>query len=245
MVLDTQTSYGALASARQTAKNPVIFVDELYKTYDSQYAQTQALRGVTFTVNEGDFVAIVGPSGSGKSTLMNILGCLDVPTSGICKIAGYDTAELSSKELARLRREHIGFVFQSFYLQTRMNVLANVALPMVYSNVPRAERIARAQEALLKAEVDERLWTHKANELSGGQMQRVAIARSLVNEPKIILADEPTGNLDTQTSERILALFQQLNREGRTIVLITHEPEIAAKATREIRIQDGLLSEVR
>lgn len=244
-LLSQPTSYGAFASARQTANNSVIFVKDLEKTYDSQYAETQALKGVSLTVNEGDFVAIVGPSGSGKSTLMNILGCLDVPTAGICEIAGYDTAELSSVELARLRREHIGFVFQSFYLQTRMNVLNNVCLPMVYSRVPKAERIRRAQDALRKAEVDEKLWTHKANELSGGQMQRVAIARSLVNEPHLILADEPTGNLDTQTSERILALFQQLNDEGRTIVLITHEPEIAKKAKRVIRIQDGLLSEVR
>lgn len=243
--LPTQISSDALESAHQMANTPVIFVKDLQKTYDSQYAETQALKGISLTVNEGDFVAIIGPSGSGKSTLMNILGCLDVPTGGVCEIAGYDTAQLSSVELARLRREHIGFVFQSFYLQTRMNVLHNVMMPMVYSRVPKAERIRRGEEALRKAEVDEKLWTHKANQLSGGQMQRVAIARALVNEPHLILADEPTGNLDTQTSERILSLFQQLNNEGRTIVLITHEPEIANKAKRVIRIQDGLLSEVR
>lgn len=243
--LSTQISSDALESAHQMANTPVIFVKDLQKTYDSQYAETQALKGISLTVNEGDFVAIIGPSGSGKSTLMNILGCLDVPTGGVCEIAGYDTAQLSSVELARLRREHIGFVFQSFYLQTRMNVLHNVMMPMVYSRVPKAERIRRGEEALRKAEVDEKLWTHKANQLSGGQMQRVAIARALVNEPHLILADEPTGNLDTQTSERILSLFQQLNNEGRTIVLITHEPEIANKAKRVIRIQDGLLSEVR
>lgn len=237
-------SHGACACARQAASVPVIRVESLEKTYDSEYAETQALKGVSLTVNEGDFVAIIGPSGSGKSTLMNIFGCLDVPTGGVCEINGYNTAELSSKELARLRRDHIGFVFQSFYLQMRMNVLHNVMLPMVYSRVEKAQRIVRAQEALRKAEVDEKLWTHKANELSGGQMQRVAIARSLVNEPRLILADEPTGNLDSQTSDRILALFQQLNREGRTIVLITHESEIAAKAQRIVRIQDGLLSEV-
>lgn len=243
--LPTQISSDALESAHQMANTPVIFVKDLQKTYDSQYAETQALKGISLTVNEGDFVAIIGPSGSGKSTLMNILGCLDVPTGGVCEIAGYDTAQLSSVELARLRREHIGFVFQSFYLQTRMNVLHNVMMPMVYSRVPKAERIRRGEEALRKAEVDEKLWTHKANQLSGGQMQRVAIARALVNEPHLILADEPTGNLDTHTSERILSLFQQLNNEGRTIVLITHEPEIANKAKRVIRIQDGLLSEVR
>lgn len=243
--LPTQISSDALESTHQMANTPVIFVKDLQKTYDSQYAETQALKGISLTVNEGDFVAIIGPSGSGKSTLMNILGCLDVPTGGVCEIAGYDTAQLSSVELARLRREHIGFVFQSFYLQTRMNVLHNVMMPMVYSRVPKAERVRRGEEALRKAEVDEKLWTHKANQLSGGQMQRVAIARSLVNEPHLILADEPTGNLDTQTSERILSLFQQLNNEGRTIVLITHEPEIANRAKRVIRIQDGLLSEVR
>ena len=243
--LPTQISSDALESTHQMANTPVIFVKDLQKTYDSQYAETQALKGISLTVNEGDFVAIIGPSGSGKSTLMNILGCLDVPTGGVCEIAGYDTAQLSSVELARLRREHIGFVFQSFYLQTRMNVLHNVMMPMVYSRVPKAERIIRGQEALRKAEVDENLWTHKANQLSGGQMQRVAIARALVNEPHLILADEPTGNLDTQTSERILSLFQQLNNEGRTIVLITPEPEIANKEKRVIRIQDGLLSEVR
>jgi len=241
----TQLSSDAFESTHQMANTPVILVKDLQKTYDSQYAETQALKGISLTVNEGDFVAIIGPSGSGKSTLMNILGCLDVPTGGLCEIAGYDTAQLSSVELARLRREHIGFVFQSFYLQTRMNVLHNVMMPMMYSQVPKAERVRRGQEALRKAEVDEELWTHKANQLSGGQMQRVAIARSLVNEPHLILADEPTGNLDTQTSERILSLFQQLNNEGRTIVLITHEPEIANKAKRVIRIQDGLLSEVR
>lgn len=240
----SHTSHGALDQAHQAAKTPVIRVEKLEKTYDSEYAQTQALRGIDLTVNEGDFVAIIGPSGSGKSTLMNILGCLDVSSNGLCEINGFNTAELSSKELARLRREQIGFVFQSFYLQTRMNVLRNVMLPMVYSHVDKKNRVLRAQEALRKAEVDEKLWTHKANELSGGQMQRVAIARSLVNEPRLILADEPTGNLDTQTSERILALFQQLNNDGRTIVLITHEPEIAAKAKRIVRIQDGLLSEV-
>lgn len=242
---DSTTSYGACEKTRRTANTPVIYVNELNKTYDSQYAKTQALRGVNLTVNEGDFLAIIGPSGSGKSTLMNILGCLDVPTDGTCEIAGNNTALMTSKELARLRREQIGFVFQSFYLQTRFDVLHNVMLPMVYARLGKHERIERAQEALRKAEVDEKLWTHKANELSGGQMQRVAIARALVNEPRLILADEPTGNLDTQTSERILALFAQLNAEGRTIVLITHEPEIAEKAARIIKIQDGLLSEVR
>lgn len=224
---------------------PVIEAIGLTKVYESGTASTAALRGVSFKVDQGDFVAIIGPSGSGKSTLMNILGCLDVPTSGVCKIAGSDVSTLDSRELARLRRESIGFVFQSFNLLSRSTVLRNVMLPMVYAKVPQSERRARAEEALREAQIDSKLWTHKSNELSGGQMQRVAIARSLVNHPELILADEPTGNLDTETSELILQLFKKMNDEGRTIVLITHEPEIASHAKRVIRIQDGLLTEVR
>jgi len=233
------------AAKFQPSKIPVIEAVDLHKVYESIGARTHALKGVSLKVYDGDFVAIIGPSGSGKSTLMNILGCLDVPSSGVCKIAGVDVSTLDSKELAKLRREQIGFVFQSFNLLPRASVLRNVMLPMLYTKVAASKRKPTAEKALAETSMPESLWTHKSNELSGGQMQRVAIARALVNEPGLILADEPTGNLDTETSEHILALFQKLNDEGRTIVLITHEPEIAEHAKRIIRIQDGLAHEVK
>jgi putative ABC transport system ATP-binding protein len=223
---------------------PVIEAIDLHKIYDSTGAETHALRGVTLAVEEGEFVAIMGPSGSGKSTLMNIIGCLDTPTSGVYRIGGSDVSELDSYELARLRRETVGFVFQSFNLLPRATVMRNVTLPMLYTRVYPEEREVRAAAALEAVGLEEDFWTHKSNELSGGQMQRVAVARALVNDPHIILADEPTGNLDTATGGQIMELFERLNGEGRTIVLITHEANIAAYAERVIHIQDGLATEV-
>jgi putative ABC transport system ATP-binding protein len=219
----------------------MIDIEDLTKVYESGAAQTVALGGVSLHVDEGEFVAIMGPSGSGKSTLMHMLGCLDTPTSGTYRFEGRDIAELDDWDLADIRLSRIGFVFQSFNLLPRATVLRNVALPLVYARVPRDERDERAQRALLSAGLEEPHWTHLSNELSGGQMQRVAIARSLVNDPALILADEPTGNLDTKTGEVILGLFQALSDQGRTIILITHEPYVASHADRIIHIQDGLI----
>lgn len=223
--------------------NPVIDARELRKIYDSVGAETQALRGVSLTVESGEFVAVMGPSGSGKSTLMHILGCLDTPTSGTYRLAGRDVAELDTYDLAQVRRETIGFVFQSFNLLPRATVMRNVLLPMLYTRVAPDEREDRAAAALRSVGLEESLWTHRSNELSGGQMQRVAVARSLVNDPSLILADEPTGNLDTVTGDAVMELFERLNGEGRTILLITHESEIASRARRTVHIRDGLVFE--
>jgi len=222
----------------------MIEIKNITKTYVNGDSETHALRGVSFTIEDGEFVAIMGPSGSGKSTLMHILGALDTPTAGTYHLDGHDVSTLSDDELADIRRNRIGFVFQSFNLLPRATVIRNVTLPLMYAGVPEAERIARAKVALKSASLDEDRFDHMSNQLSGGQIQRVAIARALVNNPSLILADEPTGNLDTQTSDIILGTFQELNRsQKRTIVLITHEPDIAQYADRIIRIRDGLVIE--
>jgi len=211
------------------------------KTYDMGGAeQVQALRGVSMVIRKNDYMAIMGPSGSGKSTLMNIIGCLDTPTSGLYQFNGVNVSEMVDDELARVRNREIGFVFQTFNLLARSDALHNVELPLVYAGVPAIERRRRATETLESVQLGDRIH-HKPNELSGGQRQRVAIARALVNSPSIILADEPTGNLDTKTGEEIMTLFEELHRNGNTIILVTHEADIAEHAQRVVRIRDGVI----
>ena len=218
-------------------------ITKIYKTGDVEF---KALGGVSFTVKDGEFVAIMGPSGSGKSTLMHILGALDNPTSGTYLLDNKDVSKLSDDELADIRKDKIGFVFQAFNLLPRTTVLRNVILPLVYDGIEKGEREIRAKKSLLLAGLDEGHFHHLSNQLSGGQIQRVAIARALVNNPTLILADEPTGNLDSKTSEIVLGTFQKLNKElGRTIILITHEQDIAEHADRILFIKDGLLTEDR
>ncbi len=220
----------------------MIEVKNITKTYGVGDTAFQALRGVSFTIEDGEFIAIMGPSGSGKSTLMHILGCLDTPSSGTYQLDGKDVSQLSDEELADIRKDKIGFVFQSFNLLPRTTVLRNVMLPLVYAGVEAGERERRATVALAASGLDASHFFHKSNELSGGQIQRVAIARALVNNPTLILADEPTGNLDTKTGEIVLGTFQKLNEDhGRTIVLITHEPDIAEHAQRIITVRDGVI----
>ncbi len=217
----------------------MIECSDLKKVYVNGDEQTVVLKGVSFTIKDGEFVAIMGPSGSGKSTLMHILGALDTPTDGTYFLDGKDVSKLTDFELAEIRKQKIGFVFQAFNLLPRATVVRNVALPLVYAGVPKSEREVIAKQALRQAGFDEARFNHLSNQLSGGQMQRVAIARALVNNPSLILADEPTGNLDTKTGEIVLKTFQDLNNQGRTIILITHEEDVARHAQRIIHIRDG------
>jgi putative ABC transport system ATP-binding protein len=219
-------------------RDAIIVVRHLEREYVMGSETVRALRGVDLIIRKNEFVAIMGPSGSGKSTLMNMIGCLDTPTAGEYWLNGYRVSELGDDALARIRNKEIGFVFQTFNLLPRATALQNVELPMVYAGIGAKERRAAAQGALGRVGLGERMH-HRPNELSGGQRQRVAIARALVNNPSIILADEPTGNLDSKTSAEILALFDQLHKEGQTIVLVTHELDIAAHAHRQIHLRDG------
>jgi putative ABC transport system ATP-binding protein len=218
--------------------NVAIDVSDVTKTYVLGDVKVEALRGVTFTIRRGEYVAIMGPSGSGKSTLMNLLGCLDRPTSGTYLLDGIDVSTLGDDQLAAIRLKKLGFVFQGFNLLARTSALKNVALPLFYAGLGSRARNAAAAAQLTEVGLGDRL-DHKPSELSGGQQQRVAIARALVNDPAVLLADEPTGNLDTQTSEEIMALFQQLNAGGRTVIMVTHDEDVAGHAKRIIRLRDG------
>jgi len=217
---------------------PVIETRDLWKTYVMGDEEIHALRGVSIQIERGEYVAIMGPSGSGKSTLMNLIGCLDTPSKGSYLLNGKLVSEMNDNELARIRNQEIGFVFQTFNLLPRASALQNVELPLVYAGVPSSDRLVRAKEALERVELAPRM-SHKPNELSGGQRQRVAIARALVNKPSILLADEPTGNLDSKTGTEIMALFARLHEAGNTIVLVTHEADVAAFAHRTISVRDG------
>ncbi|MBC6459853.1 ABC transporter ATP-binding protein [Actinomadura sp. HBU206391] len=214
---------------------------DVTRTYQMEGVAVSALRGVSLQIEQGEFAAILGPSGSGKSTLMHLLGCLDRPTTGVLRVGGREVAELSDSELAELRNNTIGFVFQSFHLLARTSARENVGLPLVYQGVPRAERRRRATEALAAVGLSHRL-DHRPSQLSGGEQQRVAIARALVGDPQVVLADEPTGNLDTRTGNEVMELLERLNAErGVAVILVTHEPEVADRARRQIHIRDGLI----
>jgi len=229
----------------QVPASSIILVEDLWKTYDmGSEQQVHALRGVNARIDRNEYVAIMGPSGSGKSTLMNLIGCLDSPSKGQYWLNGHLVSELDDDELARIRNKEIGFVFQTFNLLARATALHNVELPLIYNGTPAQERIERAKNALRKVDLEPRMM-HKPNELSGGQRQRVAIARALVNNPSLILADEPTGNLDSKTGNEIMALFDHLHSQGNTILVVTHENDIAEYAHRIINIRDGVIADDR
>jgi putative ABC transport system ATP-binding protein len=227
-----------MSTRRGQPQAPVIQLHDVSKTYDLGQIKVRALREVSLRIDRGDFVAIMGSSGSGKSTLMNILGCLDIPTSGHYAIDGADVTDMDEDELSDLRNRKIGFIFQSFNLVPRTSAIANVELPLAYAGIDREQRRARAAHALTRVGMANRV-RHQPSELSGGQQQRVAVARAIVTNPSLILADEPTGNLDSHSTEDVLGIFARLNAEGRTVVLITHEPDVAAQAKRVIRLSDG------
>ncbi len=217
---------------------PLIVLEDVHKDYDMGLAQVKALDGISIEILKGDYLAIMGPSGSGKSTLMNLIGCLDSPTSGSYRLKGQEIGALQDDELARIRNREIGFIFQTFNLLPRTDALQNVELPLIYSGISRRERHERARHALEAVGLGDRMH-HRPNEMSGGQRQRVAIARALVNNPSILLADEPTGNLDSRTGDEIMALVDRLHAEGNTLILVTHEEELAQRAGRVIRLRDG------
>ena len=218
----------------------IIKTKDIVKLYIMGVEELYALKGISISINKNEYVAVMGPSGSGKSTLMNIIGCLDTPTSGHYELNGQSVSEMDDNELAQIRNREIGFVFQTFNLLPRSNALHNVELPLIYSGLSKSKRIEQAEEALLKVGLQDRMY-HKPNELSGGQRQRVAIARALVNNPSIILADEPTGNLDTKTGDEIMELFDNLHQQGNTIIVVTHEDFIAEHAHRIVKLRDGLI----
>ncbi len=226
------------------AQAPVVEAKGLTRVYQLGDEAVRALRGVDLRVERGEYLAIVGPSGSGKSTLMHIIGCLDSPTAGTVAIDGDEVAKLGQARLARMRNERIGFVFQAFNLLPRLSILENVALPLMYARVPRPERLERAAEALSSVGLADRL-RHRPSQLSGGQRQRAAIARALVNRPSLLLADEPTGALDTKTGDAVLAMFEGIAASGTTIAVVTHDPDIAARCARVVRIRDGLVEDDR
>lgn len=240
-IVSTQTEVDKTFEQRDPAQDVIIQTTDLWKTYRMGDQDIHALAGVTFEIRRNEYVAIIGPSGSGKSTLMNLIGCLDTPTRGEYRLNGKLVSKMSDDELAFIRNKEIGFVFQTFNLLPRATALHNVELPLIYSGMPSAERIAHAKRALEQVDLASRMY-HKPNELSGGQRQRVAIARALVNNPSIILADEPTGNLDSVTSAEIMALFDKLHKAGNTIIIVTHEPDIAAHAHRVLSIRDGKIA---
>ena len=235
-LLDTSERMALLPS--DVPRDAIIVTRNIERHYVMGAEVVMALRGVDLTIRKGEFVAIMGPSGSGKSTMMNLIGCLDTPTHGEYWLNGFRVSELKDDDLALIRNKEIGFVFQTFNLLPRATALQNVELPLVYAGIPAKERRIQAQEALSRVKLADRM-DHRPNELSGGQRQRVAIARALVNNPSILLADEPTGNLDSTTSEEIISLFRELHTQGQTIVLVTHEHDIAAHAKRQVVIRDG------
>jgi putative ABC transport system ATP-binding protein len=220
----------------------ILSMTNIVKTYQMGEEEHVVLKNINLKVNNGDFVAVLGPSGSGKSTLMNIIGCLDIPTSGEYILSGQKISALGEIELARIRSRKIGFIFQSFQLLPRLNAIENVELPLIYAKIPQSKRRERAKQMLIRVGLENKMY-HRPNQLSGGQQQRVAIARALSTEPMILLADEPTGALDQKTGHQVLELFNELNKEGKTIIMITHDDNIAKNATRIVRILDGVLTE--